>query len=325
VQVLAFFMQALRNSTRPRQIAVLLFEQFSNHCLANAVEPFRAANTLSGKELYTWTHFSMHGGTVRSSSGLPVETASWVAAKPSGGFLFVLPSYGFRTFSTPQMHQVLRAARRRFGLLVGMDTGAWLFAAAGLLEGKRATIHWDEISSFAETFPEVNVVDDRFVLEDGIATCGGATTTIELALELIKHQHGPMFSMEVAALFMHGDRLDLQNPFQRLSSDQLVRSAVALMRRSVEESLPIPEIAARLKTDQRTLERLFREELKATPAKVYKSLRLREVRRLVELTKLSISEIAARCGYQNTSAMTRAYRLEFGGTPQAHRRLLPKA
>lgn len=312
-------MQVLQKTSLVRNICVLLFENFSNHCLANAIEPFRAANTIARQQLYSWQHVSLDGGTIASSSGLPVATASWGDAKPRGDYLFVMPSYGFQDYAGARMIRALRAARPRFRTLVGMDTGAWLLAAAGLLDGRRATIHWDEFTGFAERYPEVVAVEDRFVLDGNICTCGGASTTFELALELIKRHHSPMFALEVAALFMHGDKLDMHDPHQRLSADALVRSATALMRRTIETPMPISDLAARLKVDQRSLEEKFRTEMGMTPLAVYKAIRLREARRLVELTTLGIAEIAERCGYQNASAMTRAYRQEFGQSPRTHR------
>ena len=309
-----------QKSNSVRKICVLLFESFSNHCLANAIEPFRAANTIARKQLYSWQHVSLAGGTVTSSSGLPVATSAWSEAKPGGDYLFIMPSYGFEAFAGPSTVRALKAARQRFGTLVGMDTGAWLLASAGLLEGRKATIHWDELTGFAERFPDVDAVEDRFVLDGNICTCGGASTTFELALELIKRHHSPMFALEVAALFMYGDKLDMHDPHKRLSADALVRSATALMRRTIEAPMPIEDLARQLKVDQRTLEHRFQREMSMTPLGVYKAIRLREARRLVELTMLGIAEIAERCGYRNASAMTRAYRQEFSQSPREHRR-----
>lgn len=300
-------------------ISVLLFDNFSNHCLANTVEPLRAANTIARTQLYSWKFISFEGGTVTSSSGLPVETGGWSELQPRGDFLFIMPSYGFRDFATPRAGQALRAARERFKTLVGFDTGAWLLAAAGLLDERRATIHWDELTSFAEAFPQVITLEDRFVLEPDLATCGGATTAFELALELIKQHHAPMFALEVAALFMHGDKLEMHDSSGYRSSDVLVRSATALMRRTIEEPLSVPELSSRMDVDQRLLEDVFKSELRMTPRAVYKAIRLREARRLVMLTRLGIAEISERCGYRNASAMTRAYRAEFGHAPNTHR------
>lgn len=314
-------MQNSKNISSVRSIAVLLFENFSNHCLANAIEPFRAANTIARQNLYDWMYLSMDGGRVTSSSGLPVETGPWHASQASGDTLLVMPSYGFSAFTAPRVLNAVRAARSRFKTLAGLDTGAWLLAAAGLLENRKATIHWDEFTHFAETFPDVRVVEDRFVLGDDIATCGGVSTTLELMLELIKRHHGPMFALEVAAFFMYGDNLDLHDPYARLTAGSLVQRAAALMRRTIEHPLTIPDLSKQLKTDQKSLEVAFQSVLKTSPQKVYKTVRLREARRLTELTRLSVTEIADRCGYQNASAMTRAYRSLYGFSPTEHRRL----
>ena len=241
-------------------------------------------------------------------------------APPVGDFLFVMPSYGFGELAGPKTSEMLRAARKRFSTLVAMDTGAWLFAKAGLLDGRRATIHWDEFTRFLETFPEVEAVEDRYVIEKDLATCGGASTAFELTLELIRREHSSMFALEIAALFMHGDKLQMHDPFQRWSTDALVRSATALMRRTIETPLLIPELARQLRTNQRHLEECFQREMKMTPLSVYRGIRLREARRLVELSALGIAEIAERCGYRNTSAMIRAFRHEFGHPPGHFRR-----
>jgi AraC family carnitine catabolism transcriptional activator len=321
MQVWYKIMQVSEKTEATRIIGVLLFESFSNHCLANAIEPFRAANTIARKELYSWEHLSPAGGTVTSSSGLPVETSSWQEAKPAGDFLFIMPSYGFKGYSTPRIHEMLRAARSRFRLLAGLDTGAWLLAGAGLLDGRRATIHWDEMAAFAEAFPEVEVLEDRFVQDGGFATCGGATTTLELMLDIIARDHSPIFALEVAALFMHGGDRDGHELLPNRSQNNFIRRATALMRRNIEAPLSIPDLAARLDVDQRKMESRFQAEFSMTPAAVYKAIRLREARRLSLVTDLSVAEIAVRCGYRNASAMTRAYRAEFGTTPRADRRL----
>jgi AraC family transcriptional regulator, carnitine catabolism transcriptional activator len=112
-----------------------LFDRFSNHCLANAIEPLRAANTFAGRTLYRWSFLSLDGAQVTSSSGLPVQPDTTLARHPGGDYLFLMPSYGFRDQAGPATARALRSAARRFGALVGMDTGAWLLAAAGFSRG----------------------------------------------------------------------------------------------------------------------------------------------------------------------------------------------
>lgn len=308
-------MQFSHQDTPICSIGVLLFDQFSNHCLANAVEPFRAANTLSGRELYRWHHLSLDGKLVTSSSGLPVQPERALAEHPGGDLLFVMPSYGCREQARPPVLSALRAADQRFRTIAGLDTGAWLMAAAGLLDARSATIHWDELTNFAEQFPEVDVVEDRHVIDGDRMTCGGATTTFELALALIQGHFGPALRLDVAALFMHGERSPRQDPRRLAGRDALIQASVIIMRRHIETPLTIPELCQQLDIRQKALEHLFQKELGVSPRTAYGMIRLREARRLIETTRLSIAEITARSGYFDASAMTRAFKASFGHPP----------
>lgn len=301
----------------PARVGVLLFDAFSTHCLANAVEPLRAANTLARRELYQWSYLALQSGVVTSSSGLPVTPEARLADHGGGALLLVIPSYDFRRHASPECARALRAAARRFDRIAGFDTGSWLMADAGLLDGQRATIHWDELEEFAETFPEVTVTPDRFIAQGRMLSCGGGVTALELMLALIRSTHGATLALEVAALFMHGERpLDAADP---PAPGEEVAAAVAVMRRHIEAPLPIAAIASRCGTTQRALETVFRRETGQSPRDIYIALRLRAARRLVEQTRLSISEIAMRTGYEDASAFTRAFRRAYGHPPRGLR------
>ncbi len=312
-------MQTSQSPRVAREIGVLLFDRFSNHCLANAIEPLRAANNLSGRDLYRWRFLSVDGRGVVSSSGLPVQPDAPLSRHAGGDYLFVMPSYGFRDHAGAATLRALRGAAGRFRALVGMDTGAWLLAAAGLLAGRRATIHWDEITPFAERFPDIDVREDRYVIDGDRLTCGGVTTTFDLILDLIEAHHGAMLRLEVAALFLHSDR-PLAPRAGGDSGRTAVDTALSVMRRTVETPLPIAAVAQAAGLSQRALEAAFRDSLGLSPQSVYRSLRLREARRLAEGTAMSVAEIAGRCGYADPSAMTRAFREEFGRSVRDLRR-----
>lgn len=304
----------------PREIAVLLFPDFSNHCLANAIEPFRAANQLSGKPLYHWQFLSMDGAEIRSSSGLPVRPEQRLSDHPGGTTLMLMPSYGYQTLATPAHLRGLRAAAKRFEAVAGLDCGAWLMAAAGLLDGNCATIHWDERTAFAEAFPDVEVQDARFVIDGNRITCGGASTSFDLALEMIQQHHGSMLRLEVAALFMLGPSAPRDRNGPRRTGVQKVDDIVSIMRRHIETPLPMSEIAKATGLGARRCEALFQTHLQKTPRAVYKSIRLSEARRLLAQSRFSIAEIAGRCGYLDASAMSRAFRAEYGMSPSEARR-----
>lgn len=308
------------DSGQPETVGVLLFEQFSNQCLANAVEPLRAVNEILGRDHYRWRYLSIDTGPVASSSGLPVLPSGQLAQDPGGDYLFVLPSHGVRALATPRTLAGLRGAAARYATLVGMDTGSWLLAAAGLLDGHRATIHGFELAAFAETFDQVEVAGDRYVIDGKVVTGGGAMATFDLMLELIGRTHGDAMRLEVAAYFLSHGTTSVASAQLRRSGTALVDDCVALMSAQVETPLSIPELAEQLGTYQKRLTRAFQRQFGAPPQTVYKRLRLAAARRYAEQSGFSMAEIALRCGYQNPAAMTRAFVQEFGVPPTALRK-----
>jgi len=306
----------MKSSDRPCRVLLLLFEQFSMHCLANVVEPLRAANTIARRRVFDWQFVTLDGKSVASSSGLPVLPGTALAAAERADILFVMPSYDARAHATPRCLSALREAAQRHGAIAGMDMGSWLLARAGLLNGRRATIHWDEIDAFEETFPEVTVERKRYVIDDTILSSGGAMTAFDLTTRLIGDLYGEGLRLEVAALFMAADAERPNDPLRARARGRVVEAAVALMRTHVEDPLPLPELARRLGVSLRDVETRFAAELGAGPRAVYKSLRLSTARRYVEQSAYPVAEIALRCGYRDASAMTRAFAAEFGVTPR---------
>lgn len=297
---------------------ILLFDHFSNHCLANTIEPLRAANTLSRKPLYHWRFLTLTGDPVSSSSGMQV--APHGALKDGAGTtLMVMPSYEFRDLDGWETSKGLRAAAKRYTRLAGLDTGSWLLASAGLLDGYRATIHWEELTGFAEAFPEVNTLRERFVVDRDRITCSGAMAAFDLIMHLIGEANGQLLAMDVAQLFMTRDSARSHSSSSHTS--KTVDRATSLMQEHIERPLPIGEIARQVGCTQKTLEHRMQTELKATPQAVYRRLRLNLARKLVSDTEQPVSEIAGRCGYDNASAMTRAFRSEFDVTPRQLRGL----
>lgn len=301
----------------PQQIGVLLFDGFSNHCLANTVEPLRAANMLSARRLYDWKFLSLSAGPVTSSSGLQVAPHGTLQTS-DGNMLMVMPSYGFHMHGGWQTLAGLRAAADRFDTLVGLDTGSWLLALAGLLDGRRATIHWEELTGFTERFPEVDAVRERYVVDRDRITCSGAMAAFDLVLHLIGQDQGQALALEVEQLFMIRGSARSHTGGAGATCGY-VNKALALMQEHLEAPLPISEIANRVGRSQKTLSVRMQAELGAGPAQVYRRLRLNLARKLVAETDLTVGEVALRAGYDDPSALTRAFKTEFGVTPRTLR------
>jgi transcriptional regulator GlxA family with amidase domain len=306
----------------PENFAFLLLPRFSNHCLANALEPLRAANALSGRALYRWRLVSVNRDAVASSSGLQIRTEQRLAELGDVDVLFVLPSYDYRRQTTLELSALLKRKAREIDVIGGLDTGSHLLARAGLLDGYRATIHWQELDAFEEEFPRVTVVSDRFVIDRNRVTAGGATTALDLMLHLIGERHGEALRLDLCGLFIYDHPRAGGDPQRALhiapvpGQGPVVANAIGIMESNLEEPLAIGEVGRRSGCTQRELERRFRRALGATPLFYYRHLRLAAARRMVLETGRQVSEIAVRTGFGSASALTRAFRQHFGDTPR---------
>ncbi len=305
--------------TKPRgaatSIAFLLFDRFSNLCLANCLEPLRAANSVSRADLFEWRITTLAGDPANSSSGMQVLPHGALGDLKRCDYLFILASYDHIRHDTSLARKALRGAAKRAQRIVGMDAAPWLMASAGLLSGRRATLHWDLQDAFAERFLDVEVERTRVTRDGPVITCAGAMSALDLMMELIAYHGGMATRLDVEDQFMHGSDTSAIAP----QSDALVQGALAQMRAHVERPLPLERIAALLNSQPRTLDRHFRRALGAPPGTVYRHLRLSEARKLLDSTSLPVGEIAVRCGYESPAAMARAMRQRYGAAPSALR------
>ncbi len=319
-------MMHLSTNSPPEHFGFLLLPKFSSLCLANALEPLRAANLIAGRPLYTWTLYAPGGQDVLSSSGLTTGATENLRDAAGTDALFVVCSYDYKRQISKPLLRELSQLSRRIGVLGGLDTGSFVLAAAGLLDGYQATIHWQELAIFEETFHDVATVTDRFVIDGNRITAGGATTTLDLMLHLIRERHGEALRLDVAGLFIYdGTHLaeDPQRPPPPLESLPFsvdLSPMIALMEANLETPLAIGDLARHLGLSQKKLERRTRRILDTTPVGYYQHIRLSAARSMALETGLPVSEIAVRTGFSSASALTRAFRRHFAMTPSDLRR-----
>ncbi len=299
---------------------VILFDGFSNLCLANAIEPLRAANDILGRSYYNWKIETLTGKRARSSSGLSIMPDGPVDVAANADRLFLISSYGYDAVFNQSLGKVMRAYLYNQKEIYGLDTGAWLMAEAGLLNGKRATIHWDVLSRFEEKFLSVQAENRPFVRDDLLVTCGGAMSTFDLILQMIVEDCGAGVGFDVENLFKRVPSLQYQSEADELTDIGVTRKAMVIMRANLEKPLRLKLIAASLDVHPKAMERAFKKEFGAPAGQLYKRLRLNSVRDLVENTNANFADIAVRSGYQSASAMTRAFVAEFDYTPSELRK-----
>lgn len=295
-------------------------------CLACAVEPLRAANNYAEAQLYRHQLVSLDGSPIQSSSGITIQPSQSLGELGQEDLLFVVSGYNYRHFCGQRTLGAIRTAARAAKIVGGLDTGAWLLAEAGLLDGYEATIHWQELNLFEEAFPDLNLSLDRFVVDRNRITCGGATSALDLMLTLIREDQNEALALDVMNLFIyesHGQE-DMSQRGARFAPfaarAPLVVAALEEMEKNIEEPVPMEAIAHRINTSPRTLDRAFTKEMGISPGRYYLYIRLKTARSLIAETNQSMAEIAARTGFSSAATFSRAFTKQFGAPPRDFRR-----
>jgi AraC family carnitine catabolism transcriptional activator len=310
----------------PQRLGFLLLPQYSMMAFVSAVEPLRVANRLSGRELYSWDIVSRDGGPVTASNGMSLLAARTIDEAPL--YPLVVICAGFE----PDRHYDRRLKNWLLRLngagadLGAMDTGSFLLAKAGLLDGYRATTHWESLDSFREAFPKVEVENALFVIDRNRLSCAGGTAALDMMLHLISVQHGHRLAAAVSEQFIHAQIRDPQDRQrmeprvrQGISHGGLARS-IALMESNLEDPLNAERLAEAAGLSLRQLERLFHRHFNMTPRRYYLDLRLQRARALLQYTDMLVVEIAVACGFGSAAHFSRSYHAWTGKAPSGERR-----
>ncbi|WP_284315988.1 GlxA family transcriptional regulator [Labrys miyagiensis] len=309
----------------PEPIGFLLVPQFSMMAFSAAVEPLRVANRLAGRPLFDWRAWSMDGQPVKASNGWPIPVEGALSAVSDIPTLIVCSSFEPEAHTSKAMLAALRRLARRGTEIGALDTGASILAAAGLLSGGRVTMHWEAAPGFAEAYPDIEISEALFEVSAKHFTCAGGTAALDLMLDMIARKHGQSLAVAVSEQFIH-DRLRDRHDRQRMSlpkrlgigNGKLIR-VVAAMEANLETPLDARSLASLSGVSARQLERLFRSQLKDSPANYYLRLRLERARQLLRQTDMSVMEVAMACGYSSASCLSRSYRAHFAVTPREDR------
>ena len=188
-----------------RSIGFLLTDGFALMSYASIVEPFRAANRLSGKELYSWTNLSVRGGYVSASAETAILTRGIQDLGAQPDIVFVFAAGDPAQFRDRDCFAWLRATARRGTMIAGVSGGPYLLARAGLLTGYRATIHWEHAETLLEEFPGLHLEAGLYVIDRDRVSCAGGTAGLDLAIDLIGRDHGDALARQVADWFIRTD------------------------------------------------------------------------------------------------------------------------
>lgn len=314
----------------PLRLGFLMFPGFPMACLTSAIEPLRATNEITGRREFAWALLAETAAPVRCSAGIGFEPDVTLSAAEGFDHLYLLgpPT---AAFADPRGGPArLRWLDRRGVTLGAFSGGIFPLARAGLMDGRRCSVHWCYEAAFKAEFPEVIPSEAAILRERRRITVSGAGAVFDFMLALIGERLGPAVRTEVACWFQHPLLREADAaqkvPVARVgaTADDLpppIREALRLFETHLEDPLRITDVAAAVGLSDRHFERLFKRETGQSPLRFYHTLRARKARQRVLYSTDSLREIAASVGYMTAGAMVRHYTRTFGISPQEDRRL----
>jgi transcriptional regulator GlxA family with amidase domain len=310
---------------KPRRFVFVLLNEFTLYPFAGATECLRVANRMAGKRLYSWAATSETGEAVKSSSGVefPIDISFDDVTKDDT--IVVCGGLNIQKNSTTKTMNWLRRESRKGVRIGSLCAGAHALAKAGLLDGYRATIHWENQDGFVEDFPDIQLTRSVFVIDRNRFTSAGGTSSLDLILRMIADEHGTDLSNAVADQVIYSS-IRTDQDFQRLSTPTRMgvrhprlSKVIEYMEENIEEPISPSLLAESVEMSTRQLERLFRRYLDRSPKRYYMELRLGRARNLLMQTDMSIIDVAIATGFTSPSHFSKCYRTHYGITPYRER------
>ena len=320
------------NMTRNGQLSFFLVPNFSMIAFTTAIEPMRIANRMLGYDFYSWRLASMDGNPVAASNGVRVDVSSslgqersWLSTSHRPAIMFLCSGLEVEETENKSLFAYLRENKNSGVNVGGLCTAAYLLAAAGLLNGKRCAIHWENLPGFSERFPAADVYADLYEMDGNIWTCAGGTAALDMMLSIISKDHDEDLVNRVCEQALT-DRVRNPNDRQRLPlrarlgvQNSKVLSIIEFMEANIAEPLPLVDIADYVGLSRRQIERLFQQHMGRSPARYYLEIRLDRARHLLVQSTMPVVDVAIACGFVSASHFSKCYREMYGKSPLQER------
>lgn len=294
--------------------------------LYGALEPLRVANRFAG-QAFNWRFVSLDGEPVAASNDIPISVNASLSGIGTPDLAMFCASYEHETGLTAPVVATVRKLGRRRTTLGGMDTGPFILAHAGVLDGYRATCHWESFPGFRERYPAVQTTKALYEIDRDRLTCAGGASSIDMMLDWIGRLHGQALAVQVADQLLHfrlvensaEARVPRETRYQ--TNDPRLLSVLRRMEENIEEPVSSSKLAEDAGLSQRHMERLFRQELSTTARSLYLQLRLDRAERLLTYGGVSVRDASIACGFSSLAQFSRMFKLRFGRPPSAIRKI----
>jgi transcriptional regulator GlxA family with amidase domain len=313
-----------------QRFGFLLLPNFSLIALSSAVDPLRLANMALDRRVFDYVTLGVSAEPVLSSDGIRVLPDQVMGESDRFDTVFVIGPNPIPKQGYTDITRWLRRLAAQGIVLGGIDSGCYVLAKAGLLQGYRCTIHWEDRDTLLAEFPDLLVSNRLFEIDRDRYTCSGGVSPLDLMTFVLRRPPGNReLAQQVSDLLVAYQRSPDENQslplrYRYANIPEVLLEALEIMESNVEEPLSPGEIADYLKISRRQLERLFRDYLLTSPAKKYLETRLAHARRSVLRTNRRIEDIAAACGFASTAHFIARYRSQYANSPQAQRQAAPR-
>ena len=321
--------QNLPNRQKLR-VGFVLLESFTLNAFSGFVEAIRLSADRGGRSRQIDCGWEiMASGEVTASCGLKISPTSPLLDPAGFDYIAICGGNGYRERKQPLwLDQYLHQAQSAGVPLIGLCTGTFNIARAGLMAGHLACIHWNVVEEFRDQFPHIQALPDRIFIDAGERiSCAGSAGACDLALHLISRHCGHEKAQQsIRHMMLQGVRPSTHPQAYFLSEmqnvrDSTVRRAVHIMEQALNDPPSVAELARLAGISPRQLERRFVDELKASPARYFRDLRLRYGAWLLTHTTDRISQIAVDTGFSDAAHFSRTFRVLYGTTPNSYRRV----
>lgn len=313
----------------PLKVAFVLAERFTLSAFAGFVDVLRLAADEGDRSRpigCQWAVLGRPGEPVRSSCGLEVLPQRSLESPEAYDYVVVVGGllHGGQRL-VPGTPAFLQQAARANVPLVGVCTGSFVLARAGLLDGHVVSVSWFHRDEFAAAFPDLQVATNRqYVIDRQRITCAGGTSVVHLAAELVERHRGRAAATKSLRILIQAPQsparaLQPEPVVNRPARDHLVQQAMLLLEDGVNGAIAVGQVAAAVGLSARQLERRFRADIGLSPSEFRLRLRLSRAAWLLETTDLAITQVAQECGYGDASHFSRLFLAHFGRRPSAQR------
>lgn len=322
-------MKNFTKSGLPTRFGFLLLNDFTMISMSSAVEPLRMANRICRQDNYAWKTVSETGEAVNASDGLSVNVDNGIEdedALTCIDAVIVCGGWRIEENTTRPVLKWLKTVNQHGIGLGAICTGSYVLAQAGLLDGYRCSVHWENLAALTDLFPAVTVSRSIFTVDRNRYTSSGGTAPVDMMLHFISAQCGAEVSAGIAEQYIYErirqpddqQRIPLKHVIGHQSSKLVV--AVELMEANIKEPISQEDLALYVGLSRRQLQRLFQRYLMCAPSRYYLQLRLQRACELLRQTSMSLVEISASTGFVSTSHFSKSYKEFYGHSPSAERR-----